>query len=208
MIFILDNNRGSVMSIALLMLVLLTTIVIFMSRSSTTDVQISANERYSTTAFYVADAGAYGQAKVVGKVLEMGGMPSFGGPTDDLPNVDYIVADFYNQVMGFGTDSDDAMVIEDPAAADDVATGNEDIQFQLGVSPNTYEINVGVSNQGTTPLFGGGAEFGAGSMGIGSGSTGGVAITFAALSVGEGPKNSRSTVEVQYRKIPGTSGGL
>ena len=63
---IISNERGSVMSIALLFLILLTSLVMFISRSSTTDVQIAANERAAAIAFYAADAGAYGSAKVVG----------------------------------------------------------------------------------------------------------------------------------------------
>ena len=66
---IIGNERGSVMSIALLFLILLTSLVMFMSRSSTTNVQIAGNEKAAAVAFYAADAGAYASAKVVGKAV-------------------------------------------------------------------------------------------------------------------------------------------
>lgn len=185
------------MNIALLFLILLTSMVIFMSRVSTTDVQISGNEKAQTTAFYAADAGAYGSAKVVGRAIEIGTKPTFNSPGDDFPELSFIVPDFYDQVMGFNQ--------TDPVTNLEFGgIGDEDIEFFL----NGYEVNVDIKNEGTRGLAGGGAEFGAGSSGIGAGSAGGVAIYYTARSVGEGPKNSRSEINVEYRKIPGTAGGL
>lgn len=187
------------MNIALLFLILLTTMVIFMNRVSTTDVQISANEKAQAIAFYAADAGAYGSAKFVGKAMDRADMPTFNGPGRDFPEVNYIVDDFHDQVAGYVETADDP--------ADDFGFGeivDEDIEFFL----NGYEVNVDVSRKGARNLEGGGAAFGEGSMGVGTGSTGGIAVYFAARSVAEGPKNSRAEVNVEYRKIPGTAGGL
>ena len=174
-----------------------------MNRVSTTDVQISANEKAQTSAFYAADAGAYGSAKFVGKALDIGATPTVNSnaPGTDFPEIDFIIDgganDFYEQVMGFDTtDDDDVMSFG--------AIGDEDIQFFL----NGFEVNVGVSRVKARGLAGGGAEFGAGAMGVGAGSSGGVAIYYSARSVGEGPKNSRAEINVEYRKIPGTAGGL
>lgn len=200
---VVGNNRGSVINIALLFLILLTTLVLFMSRVSTTDVQIAGNEKAQTTAFYAADAGAYGSAKFVGKALDIGGTPTFNGPGTDFPEVGFIITtvadDFYKQVMGFNIDDPD-----DDLSQFDGAIGDEDIQFFL----NGFEVNVGVRRDKARNLEGGGAEFGSGASGIGGGSSGGVAIYYAATSVGEGPKNSRAEINVEYRKIPGTAGGL
>lgn len=201
---VVGNNRGSVINIALLFLILLTTMVIFMSRVSTTDVQIAANEKAFTTAFYAADAGAYGSAKFVGKTLELSATPTFNAPGDDFPEVDFIITgganDFEEQVMGFDTTDPDDNLQE----FTDGVTGDEDIRFYL----NGFRVNVGVTRGESRALIGGGAEFGAGSMGVGAGSSGGVAIYYAARSVAEGPKNSRAEINVEYRKIPGTAGGL
>ena len=169
------------MNIALLILILLTTLVIFMNRVSTTDVQISANEKALTTAFYAADAGAYGSAKFVGKAIEIGETPSFNAGNTDFPEVEFIVEDtndFYDQVLGFDiTDDDDDMKFG-------AVRGNEDIEFFL----NGFEVNVGVRRDKAKNLIGGGAEFGSGSSGIGSGSAGGVAIYYEAVARQKGQR--------------------
>jgi len=202
---IISNERGSVMSIALLFLILLTSLVMFMSRSSTTNVQISGNERAAAVAFYAADAGAYASAKVVGKAIDLGRTPTTPATdavTPDYPDVDYIItgggADFYDQVI-FGNADVDTDI--DPRTA---VRGDEDIEFSI----NGRRVKVGVTRTGSRGLAGGGAEFGAGSMGVGAGSSGGVAIYYDAVSIAEGPKNAMEEINVQYRKIPGTAGGL
>lgn len=198
---ILFNQRGSIINLALLMIVLLSMIVIYMSNSTTVNVEIAANEKYFTTAFFNADSGAYGSAKVVGRAIESGFDPTFGNAGDDFPQLVYIVSgtnSFYSQVMGFNTsDTDDNMLFG-------AVRGDEDIEFQVG----GREVNVGIRRTGQQNLAGGGAEFAAGSMGVGAGSAGGIAIMYAATSIGEGPKDSRAEIETAYRKIPGTAGGL
>ena len=202
---IINNERGSIMTIALLFLILLTSLVMFMSRTSTTDVQIAGNERAAAIAFYAADAGAYSSAKIVGKAIDDAGTPSFGAAGDDYPDVTYIVTtanatgsnkDFYDQVIFGNSDIDTNM---QPGAR-----GDEDIEFFL----NGRQVKVGVTRTGSKGLAGGGAEFGAGSMGVGAGAAGGVAIYYDARAIGVGPKNAVEEINVQYRKIPGTEGGL
>jgi hypothetical protein len=198
----IGNERGSVMTIALLFLILLTSLVMFISRSSTTDVQIAGNEKAAAVAFYAADAGAYSSAKIVGKAIDLGITPSTGAG-NVYPNVDLIVSggasDFYDQVIFGNADVDTNM---DPRLAP--GAGAEDIAFSI----NGRHVKVGVTRTGSRGLAGGGAEFGAGSMGVGAGSSGGVAIYYDARSVGVGPKNAIEEINVQYRKIPGTAGGL
>ena len=106
--------------------------------------------------------------------------------------------------MGFDiSDVDDNMIFDDPNTPA-VERGNEDIEFFL----NGYEVNVGIRRDKAKNLVGGGAEFGSGSSGIGAGSAGGVAIYYEARAEGVGPKNSRAAINVEFRKIPGTAGGL
>ena len=54
---ILNNERGSVLIIAVLMLVLLTIIGISATNTTTTDLQIAGNEKTHRIAFYAAEAG-------------------------------------------------------------------------------------------------------------------------------------------------------
>lgn len=55
--FLINNQRGSILNIALLILMTLTLVVIYMSRSTTTDVKIAANEKAERVRFYSADGG-------------------------------------------------------------------------------------------------------------------------------------------------------
>lgn len=220
---IFGNERGSVMNIALLILILLTLIVIYMSRSATTDLAISINKKSSTTAFLNADAGAYSSAKIVGRALELMESPEAqNGGGADYPQVAYINPGggagaepaFFDKV--FTETDENAANLLSPAAGADLADFDTpvanlldnapgvDIQFLL----NNRKVNVGIARTGSQNLAGGGAEFGAGDRGVGSGSAGGVAVSYTARAMGQGPKNSRAEVIVEYRKIPGTVGGL
>ena len=54
---IINNRKGSIVNLALMMMLLLTLIAISMSKISTTDVKIAGNEKLHETAFYQADGG-------------------------------------------------------------------------------------------------------------------------------------------------------
>jgi len=196
MMSIITNNRGSVMNISLLVLVLLTLIVIFMSRTSTTDVQIASNEKFTTTAFYNADAGAYGFTKVLRKALSLGSNPAAA----DLPHIDYIVAgpvSFYDQVkFGDVVESDNNMLFG-------AVRGDEDIEFRI----DNWEVNVGVERIGAVESAGDQTDFASGAEGpVGGGA--GANILYTARATGAGPKDSRAEINVQYRYKPGVVGGL
>lgn len=194
---ILGNNRGSVMNIALLMLVLLTTMVIFMSRTSITDVEIAGNEKALTSAFYAADAGAYGSAKLVGRTLKIKTTPTFNVAGSDFPAVDYIIGNFSDQVFGYISTDSDADLTQFGGAI-----GDEDIQFLL----NGFEVNVGLQAGAVRQTVGSSAEFGAGAQGHGS--KGSVSRYYFATAFAEGPKNAMAEINVEYRKISDTPGGL
>jgi Tfp pilus assembly protein PilX len=55
--FVLKDNSGAALVIALMMLVVLTLIAIASSNTSIFEVMLSANKRATTNAFYTADAG-------------------------------------------------------------------------------------------------------------------------------------------------------
>ena len=55
----LNNERGSVIIVALIMLVLLTLIGVASTKMASTEIAISGNHYQSTKAFYVAESGAY-----------------------------------------------------------------------------------------------------------------------------------------------------
>ena len=60
-----NNQHGSVLNVALLFLILITLIVIFLSRSSTTDVKIATNVKMEKARFYEADEGVDAGSEIV-----------------------------------------------------------------------------------------------------------------------------------------------
>ena len=83
----LRNEKGTVLIIALLALLLLTIIGISTITSTTTDIQIASNEKVHNMAFYAADAG-----------IEVGRAVLNGLKNDDSANWDNLLAD--QQLVG------------------------------------------------------------------------------------------------------------
>ena len=54
---IINNNRGSVINVALLILILIFLVGIGLSKISTTDIKIAGNMKTAAETFYEADAG-------------------------------------------------------------------------------------------------------------------------------------------------------
>ena len=82
---ILNNQRGSVINVALLILVLIFLIGIGLNKISTTDIKIASNIKTATTTFYGAEAGLEG----VSELLEQNIACPTGfadDNTDGLPN--------------------------------------------------------------------------------------------------------------------------
>lgn len=211
------NERGSVMNIALLILIMLTMIVVFMSRTSTTNVQIATNERLATAAFFGADSGAYGGAKIVSWMMDNGKSPTVNGAGKDFPRIDMIVDEngtcLYDLLMGFPPNAGcagktpDAIYNADgtPNPAFSMTTdaaGDEAMTFGLG----SRNVKVAIDFEGTEQNSGGGAGFAEGDQGAGAGGASAISKYYTILAMADAPKNSVAEVELQYRKIPETGG--
>jgi len=185
------NEDGSVLIVALLILVFLTIIGISATTTTNIEIQIAGNEKFHKIAFYHADSGVYTTPKLISACIDSGAEINIGSGTTE-PDIEYITGSsstlFYRQVM----------------YPDEYDEGDKDIQFTLGGN----NIQVDVENSGSKNLAGGGVEFAAGAEGIGAGSGGGVAIYYKMDSSGDGPANSISNVSAVYRKVVGVSGGL
>jgi Tfp pilus assembly protein PilX len=179
---LIKDEQGSVMIIALLVLIILTLVGIGANRTTSTDIQIAANEKFHKVAFYNADAGVYATPKLISSAIEDGANPTGTGFT----YLDAGTDTFFRELMGY-----------------DSADTTRDISFVLGGE----NIEVDVQRTGAQNLAGGGAEFAAGAEGVGSGSAGGFAIFYALDSLGDGPRNAVSNVGATYRKI-NAPGGL
>ncbi len=183
-----NNEQGSVLVVALVILVLLTIIGISATTTTNIETQIAGNDKFQKIAFYIADGGIPATAKVITAIIDAGDEP------DDLGSaVTYLGEDgsLLDKVMGYNeiTDTDDP-----------------DVRFTIGP---VNETNVDLHRTRTEILAGGGVEFAAGSEGVGAGAAGGgVAIFYNIGSEGSGPSNSRSNIIADYRKVVGIVGGL
>ena len=177
-----EGEKGSVLVVALLILVLLTMIGISANTDTDIETQIAGNDKFHKIAFYNADSGIYPSAKLISSAMDTQTEPSSA-------NITYLgsTGTFLREVMGY--DSYDT---------------DRDIRF----TPSSFPVNVDVNRTGAKSLVGGGVEFSAGAEGIGSGSGGGVAVFYNINSLGNGPVNSESNVVANYRKVVGVPGGL
>lgn len=184
------DEEGSVLVIALLILVFLTIIGISATTTTNIELQIAGNEKFHKIAFYHADSGIYATPKLISACIDANDEINTGSGTI-APGITYSTGSsstlFYRQVMDY-----------------DTYDGDKDIEFTLG----GFDVSVDVRHDRAETLAGGGAEFASGSEGIGVGSAGGVAIFYDMNSFGEGPNSSFSNVGAVYRKIPGVPGGL
>ena len=190
-----QNETGSVTIIAALMiLVILTLIGISATSTTTVELQIAANDQFHKIAFYNADSGLYGSPKVVSSVVNTSAPVPVGGGTT-ATGVAYLAPTtsmtFYRQVMGY----------------DAYDGGSEDISF----TPAGIDTNVDVRKDREENIAGGSAEFASGAEGIGTGSTGGVALFYDMRSNAQGPpayNPSIARLGAEYRKVVGLAGGL
>lgn len=176
------DEHGFVLVGALLILLLLVLIGVAATTNTSLELQIAGIDRIRKETFYAADSGVYMAPRLITLAREGGADPATGPLVPIGPQ-------FYNRVMGFT-----------PGAAD----------FDLDVWEPLLEVDVDIEHRGAQHMAGGGAEFGAGSGGVGAGSTGGVMIRYDIDSVatGNAPKNSEAGVLARYRYVPGTAGGM
>lgn len=186
------NEEGFILVTAIVVLLLLVLIGIGSMRTSSIEMLISGNDKFHKEAFYASDSGIYISPKLITMARDAGIDPAAGaqitllGVDGTTPSVS---PRFYQETMGF---------IEDAVALDG------DFQMLVGTSP----VDVDIDHTGSTQMVGGGAEFGMGAAGVGSGATGGVWIGYTLTASGTAPKETISVVSARYRYVPGTAGGL
>lgn len=186
------NEKGFILVTAMVVLLLMVLVGLGAMRTSSTEMLISGNDKFHKEAFYSADSGVYMTPKLITMARDAGADPVSGAQITLYGVNGSTVSDgtrFYQETMGF---------IEDATAL------TPDFQVQVGLSPVTVDID----HTGAHQMIGGGAEFGMGSAGVGSGSTGGVWIGYTLTATGTAPKNTTSVVSARYRYVPGTAGGL
>jgi hypothetical protein len=191
-----SDERGSVLIVALLILVLLTIIGISATTTTNIETQIAGNDKFHKIAFNNADSGIFPTAKVISDIMDHQIEPD----EDELSPIVYLQNNgdegppdgtLFRELMGYD---------EDPGNPDN---GADDIRFDL----DGYEVNVNINRTGVMNIAGGATEFASGAEGIGVGA-GGVAVMYNLDSVGEGPVNSQANIAADYRKVVNVFGGL
>lgn len=177
-----SNERGSVLIVALLILIFLTLLGIASTTTTEIEIQLAGNERFHKVAFYNTDSGVYTSPEIIYRSLEDGAQPSLAGRP-----VEYLEAGadtFFREMMGY-----------------DAYDTQKDLRLTIG--DETADIDVKRVRQ--AQVVGGGAEFGSAGEGVGSGSAGGVAIIYSIDSLGTGPSSSQASIVGEYRYVPGVA---
>lgn len=184
-----ENENGSAIVIALIVLAALTIIGIASSNFSVTELFISANDTVKKISFFNSDAGVFAVPKVISQSINEKQTPSTLSPP------------FTFNDIGIDTTSGDRSLYRELAGLEDHDT-NADIIFQ---NDGLHNTEVDIERLGSFSLVGGGAEFGSGAEGHGTGLKG---IRFRLASTGRAEKNAETVIEARYLKVLGTAGGL
>ena len=199
---ILDNERGSVLLVSVLVLLLLTIIGIFATTTTDIELRISGNEKLAKIAFYEADGGT----EFCRELLEQNiacpdGFPVVTSETYAIIPPGETHGVFVDTPVFYLNEKDE----DDPSLPCDA---NRDIHI-----PNNYDVQVDDDNaphtnltvEGvTTYLPGSAIEMAAGYEGKGRGAaSGGTQMLFDIFSQRMGRANSSACVCIEYRHIVG-----
>jgi len=146
----LRNEEGSVIVVALMILVVLTIIGISATDTTTVELQIATNDKFHKIAFYHADAGVYAIAKVASQAVNEKSSPTLAPP------LYYIEVD----INGDYQESSTSNTFYRELAGHDPNDSDRDIRLTLA----TYNIDVDVTRIKAVTVVGGGAEFASGCL--------------------------------------------
>lgn len=207
---VLNNQRGSVINVALLILILIFLIGIGLNKISTTDIKIANNMKTQATTFYDTEAGLEG----VSELLELNvNCPLGFRDKTDVPALpagweriegNFIVTDlaFWRRDI-----ADDPRLDPDPASNTDIIAysvdpGLSDYPVDLD-SPHTF-FSIG----GQTRFASGSAiQMAAGYEGLGKGAaTGGASIVYDIYAMRYGSNSSEALNTIQWVHLLGQGG--
>jgi len=157
----LNNERGSALFVAVLIIPVLTLFCIFASQLSVQEINVSTNDKCHRSGFYNADGAIYGTAKLISLIGKDDTRKKVeAGAGKDAPGIQYS-----------NTAGDPAEYFRHLLTSPASQTTSEDLQFVQTDPSNDIGLQstVDVTKQGPggTPA-GGGAEFGSGGEGIGA----------------------------------------
>lgn len=201
---ILNNDRGSLVVIAIIILMLLTLIGSNITTTSSIELQIAGNEKLLKTAFYEADGGIEIGAEIIeqnlGCVGNTGGFTADSGSTAVIGDESDEASDL---TTGVHIDQLDMWI---NTTSSEPSDANRDFHYPSGYATGEPHTNFNVG--GNTTLSSGAAiQMVAGYEGKGKGAGGGGGyIVYDMYSQRLGVNNSQSMVMVQWRHVIGQEG--
>ncbi len=183
------NERGMVLIVSLLLLLVATVVGITALSTSTTNVIIAGNQRLKEINFTGADSGAYVCSAVIDSTAFYSSVDSnYSSLVQDS-------SDFLDEING--GDGGDCPVLS-PTCTNPAP----DIQFTMGSGSSAITVSVDVDYLYAAFSAGSAVEFASGYEGIGkSASGGGASIYYAISSVGQGSVGSENSVYAVYRYV-------
>jgi Tfp pilus assembly protein PilX len=192
------DEGGMALVIAMVLLAMLAFLGSAALLTSSTEMDIAANERIYQMAFYGADGGAEFSVAVIRDVLNFDEDPGY--PAEVEADADCLRAELLNFSGMLDDDGNDCSDISDDQRE------NPDIQLDL---TDDLDVDIDVDRLGAAQMLpGGGVEFGAGHEGAGVGAaTGGSVRYYLNSSQSQAPRNATSLIQSRYRYVIGMSGG-
>ncbi|HET6466294.1 MAG TPA: pilus assembly PilX N-terminal domain-containing protein [Nitrospiria bacterium] len=176
LILIKDEERGAILLVTMMILLVLTVMGIAAISTTTSELQITGNAKVQNMVFYGADGGSRTYVPILKSIIDNRAIPAapLGTPVQD--------SNLLNELLGLN-------VSPPNDGGSDSPTNHPDLSLTAG------NITVGVDIDRVQERFlsGGASEFAGGYEGIGaSSSSGGIGIYYAMDSVGQiGPSESQ-----------------
>jgi hypothetical protein len=186
-----NSEKGSILIVALLVLLLASVTCILMVTTSTLETRITGNDLIYTKVFYGAEGGIAPGAKVLLDTVmqrRVSGYANLEWTEDTAPNE--LTNKLLDEIFGFEAS-------ETGKGFSYRASGGDAIRTEVRIQRDVL----------TSSSSGGSAELGAGYEGLGCGSNGSVHIPFFIRSTAEGASGSRARIEAKYRKVVGVGEG-
>lgn len=187
-VFPVNNNEGSALIMALLILVVVTIIGVSSMNTSTIEIKIASNDRLYKTSFYAADGGTEVGRELIEQNIACA--VGFQNEPQDIGSVEVVDKDFAFQ--------------ENAPTGDYPSDTERDIRWPK----NDLQPHTNLTVFGNTELSTGSAlQMAAGYEGKGKGSAGGGGqIVYNVFSKHQGRQNSNVCIRINYRHLIGNEG--
>jgi len=179
----INNEKGTVLVVALIIMGLLAVIGTAIMMTTSIELKIAQNERESKTAFYRAENGRV-IAAMVSEAAAWGIDFVDGSNFEDVPDIKVMDGDFIMEAFDIDNSADQV-------------TGDPDVRVE---EDGFLSAEVDVDKLSTALLPGSSAEFAAGYEGAGA--SAGVMTILRMDSIGSEPTGARASIRVQYMLIP------